>query len=61
MFVSFYLIIVSFKKGDSGGPLVCDGKLTGVVSFGPDSTCGDENLPGVYIDLYQYFIQQSGA
>ncbi|XP_055914168.1 thrombin-like enzyme acutin [Eupeodes corollae] len=35
--------------GDSGGPLVCNGKLTGIVSFGVG--CGSESKPGIYTDV----------
>ncbi|XP_071970041.1 granzyme A-like [Engystomops pustulosus] len=35
--------------GDYGGPLICDGKLAGVVSFGP--TKCKSKLPGVYTRL----------
>ena len=37
--------------GDSGGPMICDGKLAGIVSFGPKGECGNEDLPGVYTDV----------
>lgn len=39
-------------QGDSGGPLVCNGKLTGVISWGFE--CGLPKLPGVYTDVYYY-------
>ena len=37
-------------NGDSGGPLVCNGKLTGITSFG--NGCG--NVPGVYTRVSNY-------
>eukprot|EP00093_Oithona_nana_P008221 08221.XXX_505679_504487_1 [CDS] Oithona nana genome sequencing. len=37
--------------GDSGGPIMCNGKLAGVVSFGPEGECGIEHLPGVYTNI----------
>ena len=37
--------------GDSGGPMICDEKLAGIVSFGPNGECGNEDLPGVYTDV----------
>ena len=38
-------------QGDSGGPIMCNGKLAGVVSFGPEGECGIEHLPGVYTNI----------
>lgn len=39
-------------SGDSGGPLVCNGKLTGIISFG--SGCGQANNPGIYTDVLYF-------
>jgi len=39
-------------QGDSGGPFVCDGKLTGVVSWGRG--CARPGYPGVYTQV-SYF------
>ena len=38
-------------QGDSGGPMMCKDKLAGVVSFGPNSECGNEHMPGVYTNI----------
>lgn len=47
-------------SGDSGGPLVrvSDGKLVGIVSFGPEE-CADPVLPGVYtrVSFVRFWIR----
>jgi trypsin len=44
------LKIMKFAKGDSGGPLrrLSDGRLVGLVSFGPGNECAYRDFPGVY-------------
>ena len=39
-------------QGDSGGPFACNGKLTGVVSFGIG--CANAAYPGVYTRIQHY-------
>lgn len=39
-------------NGDSGSGLVCDGKVSGIVSFGRN--CSTEGVPGVYISVYHF-------
>ncbi|XP_062141993.1 trypsin alpha-like [Drosophila sulfurigaster albostrigata] len=39
--------------GDSGGPLTHNGKLVGIVSFGPVNPCGNPSLPGGYADVVE--------
>ena len=48
-------------QGDSGGGLVCDGKLTGVVSYG--TGCALPGYAGVYMEVSYYadWIEENGA
>ncbi|CAB1424023.1 unnamed protein product [Pleuronectes platessa] len=39
-------------QGDSGGPLICDGKFTGIVSWG--ISCAIAYYPGVYTKVGNY-------
>ncbi|XP_062248642.1 trypsin I-P1-like [Platichthys flesus] len=39
-------------QGDSGGPLICDGKFTGIVSWG--ISCAIAYYPGVYTKVSNY-------
>ncbi|XP_060930101.1 trypsin I-P1-like [Limanda limanda] len=39
-------------QGDSGGPLICDGKFTGIVSWG--ISCAIAYYPGVYTKVINY-------
>lgn len=45
-------------QGDSGGALLCQGRVSGIVSFG--NGCDHPNFPGVYTDVsvYQEFIDE---
>ena len=49
-----WLIFFDIFQGDSGGPLLCNGKLTGIVSYGPSEECGHANMVGVYTNLSAY-------
>ena len=31
--------------------MMCNGKLSGVISFGPDNECGSKDQPGVYTNM----------
>ncbi|NWS60287.1 GRAA protein, partial [Chunga burmeisteri] len=41
-------------QGDSGGPLICDGRYSGIVSFGKG--CGETDTPGIYTRLTEKYI-----
>ena len=48
-----FLQLTNTCKGDSGGPLTCNGKLTGVVSFG-NGKCANASSPDVYTKIQHY-------
>ena len=65
-FRTLWIIILHIKtlqggadscQGDSGGPLSCNGKLTGIVSFGIG--CGRPMYPGIYtkVEMYASWIE----
>jgi len=46
--------LIDSPTADSGGPYVCNGRLTGVTSFGRTKDCSDRNYPPVFMDVHHF-------